>query len=202
MARRDVDAALAKFRRNGGVLRTADALAQGIHPETLYELRDKGRLTQLARGLYRLASAPEFSDPDLAIVATKAPESVVCLISALAFHGITTQVPRVVQIAVPRGKYAGLRLRSPPVRVYPVDPATFADGIEKHKIDGVPVRVYSVARTLVDCFKYRNKLGMDVAVEALRLARSRTGVSNREILPIARLLRQERVMGPYLEATS
>jgi predicted transcriptional regulator of viral defense system len=199
---RNVDAALATFRRHGGVLRTADALAKGIHPEALYKLRAEGRLTQLARGLYRLASAREFSNPDLAVVAAKAPDAVVCLISALAFHEITTQVPRAVHIAVPRGKYAGLRLRSPPVQVYPTDPVIFSEGIEIHKVDGVALRVYSVARTLVDCFKYRNKLGLNIAVEALRFARTRKKISNREILHFARLLRQERVMGPYLEANT
>jgi predicted transcriptional regulator of viral defense system len=199
---RDIDAALATFRRHGGVLRTADALAHGIHPEALYKLREEGHLTQLARGLYRLSTAREFSNPDLAVVATKAPEAVVCLVSALAFHEITTQVPRAVQIAVPRGKYAGLRLRSPPVQVYQVAPAAFAEGIETHKIDGIPVKVYSVARTLVDCFKYRNKIGLNIAVEALQFARTRKRISNREIVQYARLLRQERVMAPYLDATN
>lgn len=199
---RDINAALATFRRNGGVLKTAEALAQGIHPEALYKLREEGHLTQLARGLYRLTTAGEFSNPDLAVVATKAPEAVVCLVSALAFHEVTTQVPRTVQIAVPRGKYAGTRLRSPPVQVYPVAPATFAEGIEVHKIDGIPVRIYSVARTLVDCFKYRNKIGLSIAIEALQFAKSRKRTSNREILHFARMLRQEKVMAPYLEATN
>lgn len=199
---RSLEAALATFRRHGGVLRTADALAKGIHPEALYKLLKERELTQLARGLYRLASAREFSNPDFAVVATKAPEAVICLISALAFHEITTQVPRAVHIAVPRGKYAGLRLRSPPVRVYPFDPATFNEGIEVSKVDGISLRVYGVARTLVDCFKYRNKLGLNIAVEALRFARLRNNINNREILHFARLLRQERVIGPYLEATA
>ena len=125
-----------------------------------------------------------------------------CLISALAFHGITTQVPRVVHLAVPRGRYAGLRLRTPPVRIYRFDVPTFDQGIEPHPIDGVPVRIYSVARTIVDCFKYRNKLGLDVAVEALRFARARKRISNREILYFAHLLRQDRVMAPYLESVT
>ncbi len=181
-------------------MRSGAAIAQGIHPETLYRLVQDGQLVRLARGLYRLSSVREFSDPDLAVIAAKAPDAVVCLISALAFHGITTQVPRAVFIAVPRGRYAGLRLRTPPVRVYRFDATTFELGIETHEIDGRTLRVYSVARTLVDCFKYRNKLGLDVAVEALRLARSRKKIRNREILHTARLLRQERVMGPYLEA--
>lgn len=201
MARtRNAAQALAAFRERGGTLRTGQALDAGIHPATLYRLAAEGQVTRLTRGLYRLASAEEFSDPDLAVVAAKAPDAVVCLVSALAFHELTTQVPRTVQLAVPRGNYAALRLRSPPVTVYRFDPITFDEGIESHSVDGMVIRVYCVARTLVDCFKYRNKIGLDVAVEALRLARTRKRVTNQEILQFARLLRQERVMGPYLEA--
>jgi predicted transcriptional regulator of viral defense system len=183
-------------------MRTSQALVRGIHPATLYSLVEEGQLMRLARGLYRLASTQEFSNPDLAVVAAKAPDAVVCLISALSFHGITTQVPRVVHLAVPRGRYAGLRMRTPPVTIYRFDAATFEQGIEPHSVDGVPVRIYSVARTIVDCFKYRNKLGLDVAVEALRFARVRKRISNREILPFAHLLRLERVMAPYLESVT
>src|ERR1700736_5983527 len=183
---RDIQTALETFRQHGGVMRTNQALMRGIHPAALY----------------RLVSAHEFSNPDLAVVAAKAPDAVVCLISALAFHGITTQIPRVVQLAVPRGRYAGLRLRTPPVKIYRFDVPTFDQGIEPRPIDGVPVRIYSVARTIVDCFKYRNKLGLDVAIEALRFARARKRISNREILHFAQLLRQDRVMAPYLESVT
>src|SRR5216683_453330 len=150
---RDVQSALETFRQHGGVMKTSQALTQGVHPAALYRLVEDGQLIRLARGLYRLTATQEFSDPDLAVVAAKAPEAVVCLISALAFHGITTQVPRVVHLAVPRGRYAGLRLRTPPVRIYRFDLPTFDKGIEVHPIDGIPVRIYGVARTLVDCFK-------------------------------------------------
>ncbi|MCX7055899.1 MAG: type IV toxin-antitoxin system AbiEi family antitoxin domain-containing protein [Proteobacteria bacterium] len=201
MARtRNIEQALTAFRQRGGTLRTGEALGAGIHPATLYQLAAHGQLVRLTRGLYRLASAEEFSNPDLAVVAAKAPSAVVCLVSALAFHELTTQVPREVQLAVPRGKYAALRLKSPPVAVYRFDKTTFDAGIESHTVDGADIRVYNVARTLVDCFKFRNKIGLDVAVEALRFARSRRQVTNREILSYAKLLRQERVMGPYLEA--
>jgi predicted transcriptional regulator of viral defense system len=195
---RDVQTAIDTFRQHGGVMKTSQALLRGIHPAALYRLVENGQLTRLARGLYRLSSIREFSNPDLAVVAAKAPDAVVCLISALAFHEITTQIPRVVHLAVPRGRYAGLRLRTPPVKIYRFDVQTFDQGIEIHRIDGVPVRIYGVARTLVDCFKYRNKLGLDVAIEALRFARDRKRISNREILHFARLLRQDRVMAPYL----
>jgi predicted transcriptional regulator of viral defense system len=199
---RDIRSALETFRLQGGVMRTSQALTKGIHPAALYRLVENGQLKRLARGLYRLTSAHEFSNPDLAVVAAKAPDAVVCLISALAFHGITTQVPRAVYLAVPRGRYAGMRLDTPPVKIYRFDVPTFGQGIEVHVIDRVPVHIYSVARTLVDCFKYRNKLGLDVAIEALRFARVRKRVSNREILQFARLLRQDRVMAPYLESVT
>lgn len=199
---RDIQTAIETFRRHGGVMRTSQALLQGIHPAAFYRLVEDGQLTRLARGLYRLASTREFSNPDLAVVAAKAPDAVVCLISALSFHGITTQIPRVIHLAVPRGRYAGLRLRTPPVKMYRFDVPTFDQGIEVHRIDGVPLRIYGVARTLVDCFKYRNKLGLDVAIEALRFTRDRKRISNREILQFARLLRQDRVMAPYLESVT
>jgi predicted transcriptional regulator of viral defense system len=195
---RDLHSVLETFRQHGGVLRTGQALIRGIHPAALYSLVESGQLTRLARGLYRLTDAQEFSNPDLAVVASKAPDAVVCLISALSFHGITTQVPRAVYLAVPRGRYAGLRLRTPPVKIYRFDAATFDQGIESHRIDGVTVRIYGVARTLVDCFKYRNKLGLDVAIEALRFARERKRISNRKILHFARPLRQVRIISPYL----
>ncbi len=199
---RDLQSVLETFRQHGGVLRTGQALMRGIHPAALYSLVESGELTRLARGLYRLADAQEFSNPDLAVVAAKAPDAIVCLISALSFHGITTQVPRAVYLAVSRGRYAGLRLRTPPVNIYRFDAATFDLGIETHQIDGVTVRIYGVARTLVDCFKYRNKLGLDIAIEALHFARERKRISNREILHFARLLRQVRVISPYLESVT
>jgi predicted transcriptional regulator of viral defense system len=200
MASRDVTAALQALRRHAGAVRTKDALALGIHPATLYKLRDSGKLTELARGLYRLADAKESRNPDLAVVAARAPGAAVCLISALAFHNITTQIPAVVHLAVPRGKYHRLKLAPLPVRVYRFDPKTFDAGLETHELEGALIRVYSAARSVVDSFKFRNKIGLDVALEALRLARARKRVSNRQLLHYAGLLHVERLMRPYLEA--
>lgn len=199
---RDIPSALRVFRRHGGSLRTKDALALGIHPATLYSLRDSGQITELARGLYRLAGADEFANPDLAVVAVRAPDAAVCLVSALSFHGITTQIPSVVHLAVPRGNYHQMKLDPLPVQVYRYDARTFAAGLETHDIGGVKVKVYSVARTVVDVFKFRNKLGLEVAVEALRLARQRKKLQNRELLHFARLLRVETPMRPYVQAIS
>jgi len=191
--------AKAVFRRHRGVLRTSQALKLGIHPRILYHLRDTGWLVAVTRGVYRRADLPEPSHPDLLLVARRVPQAVMCLISALSFHSLTTQIPHEVQIALPRRtRYP--RLDHPPLRVFLMTGATYAEGIETHSIDGIPLRVYGPAKTVVDCFKFRNKIGIDVAVEALRLARERKHVTPRALLQYARLCRVERVMRPYLEA--
>lgn len=197
---RDIKAALQAFRLQGGALRTKQALALGIHPATLYGLRDSGELTQLSRGFYRLTEAREFENPDLAVVSARAPDAAVCLISALAFHGITTQVPAAVYLAVPRGSYHQLNLSPLPVHVFRYDAKTFDAGLESHDVGGWRLKVYGPARTVADCFKFRNKIGLDVALEALRLARASKKISTRELLRFARLLRVERTLQPYLQA--
>jgi predicted transcriptional regulator of viral defense system len=199
MTSRDITAALQALRRHRGAVRTKDALALGIHPAALYKLRDSGKLTELARGLYRLADAKEFRYPDLAVVAVRAPGAAVCLISALAFHNITTQIPAVVHLAVPRGKYHRLNLAPLPVHVYRFDPKTFDAGLETHELDGMRIKVYNPARSVVDSFKFRNKIGLDVALEGLRLGRERHKASIRGVLHYARLLRVDRVVQPYLQ---
>ncbi len=196
---RNLDAAVNAFRDKGGTLRTRDVLALGVHSDALYALRDSGRVVALDRGLYRLAEVDEAEHPDLAVVGARAPNAAVCLISALSYHGLTTQIPSSVHLAVPRGNYHSIKL-SMPVTVYRFDPKTFDEGLETHEIGGMPVRIYNAARTVVDCFKFRNKLGLDVAIEALRLARQRQRLQNRELLPFARLLRVEKLLSPYLQA--
>jgi predicted transcriptional regulator of viral defense system len=199
MKTRDLDTAIQAFRDKGGTLRTRDLITLGVHTDALYALRDSGKILELGRGLYRLAEADEAEHPDLAVVAARAPNAAVCLISALSYHGITTQIPSSIHLAVPRGSYHGIKL-SMPVTVYRFDPKTFNEGLEPHRIGGMPLKIYSAARTVVDCFKFRNKLGLDVALEALRLARQRKRAQNRELLHFARVLRVERPMSPYLQA--
>lgn len=187
------------FRRHRGVLRTARALKLGIHPRVLYRLRDSGRLVAVTRGVYRLADLPEPNQPDLLVVASRIPQAVICLISALSFYGLTTQVPHEVYVALPRGsRYP--RVQHPPIRVFLMTGAAYSEGSETHSVEGVQIRVYAPEKTVVDCFKFRNKIGIDVAVEALRLARERKRVTPRALLHYARLCRVERVMRPYLEA--
>jgi len=188
------------FRQHGGMMRTGEATAAGIHPGTLYGMRDLGEIECLARGLYRLAEAPPLGNVDLVTVALRVPDAVICLISALAFHEITTQVPHAVHVALASGAREP-RLRHPSLEIFEFGGQAFAAGIETHELDGVPVRIYSPEKTLADCFKYRNKIGVDVAVEALRLYAERGDVKVNEIMRFARICRVATVMRPYLEAT-
>lgn len=196
---KQVEAAKQIFRRHDGILRTGEALNHGIHRRTLYAMRDTGVLERLDRGLYRLADLPPLSDPDLITVARKIPQGVICLISALHFHNITTQIPHAVSIAVNRGTEPP-RLSFPPIQIYWFSGEAFAAGIEEHSIENTTVRVYSAEKTLADCFKYRNKIGMDTVLEALEFYRERMKPKPRKLMQFARICRVEKVMRPYLEA--
>jgi predicted transcriptional regulator of viral defense system len=139
------------------------------------------------------------ANPDLATVAKRVPHGVICLTSALAFHELTTQVPHEVHLAISRSSRPP-RLEFPPLHVYRFATEAFVIGIEVHMIDGVRVRIYSAEKTLADCFKYRNKMGMDVVLEALRAYRRRRKPQFQTVLEYARACRVERLMRPYLEA--
>lgn len=176
-----------------------EAVRLGVHPRTLYAMRDAGVLEQLGRGLYRLANLPPLGNPDLVAVGLRVPEGVLCLISALAVHEITTQIPHEVHLALKRGAEPP-RLDHPPVRVFWFSGKAFTEGIETHELDGIEIRVYGAAKTVADCFKYRNKLGLDVALEALGLyLREKHGPPD-DLVHFARVCRVEKVMRPYIEA--
>jgi len=181
------------------MLRTKEALHAGIHPRTLYAMRDDGVIEKLSRGLYRLADLPPLGDPDLVSVAGRAPGGVICLISALAFHKLTTQVPHEVYLAVSRDSEPP-RIDYPPVRVFRFSDKVFAQGIQTPQVDGVSLRIYSPEKTLADCFKYRNKLGLDVALEALRLYLGTRGRNVDLLMDFAKLCRVGKVVQSYLEA--
>ena len=191
--------ALALFREHGGILRTGEALALGIHPRTLYALRDAGQLQRLSRGVYRLADASPLAYPDLVSVAYQVPQGVICLISALSFHDLTTQVPHVVDVALRRGARRPA-VAYPPVRFFWFSEPAWQAGCAEQRLDGVAVRLYAPAKTVADCFKYRHKLGLDIAVEALRRLVRRSDFQVPTLLEYARVCQVATVIRPYLEA--
>jgi predicted transcriptional regulator of viral defense system len=162
-------------------------------------MRNSGLLEQIGRGLYRLADLPPLANPDWIPIFSKVPRAVICLISALSYHELTTQVPHYIDIALPSHAQAP-RVDGLPLRVFWFSPHAFEAGIQKVAIDGCPIRIYSPEKTLADCFKYRRKIGLDIAVEALRLYRERRKPQIKELVQYARICRVERVMQPYLQA--
>lgn len=199
MARDKFEQARAVFRDQGGILRMSEALRHGISRHTLYSMVNAGHIEKLRRGLYRLSDLPPLGNPDLVAVSKRVPNGVVCLISALFFHDITTVVPHEVYVAVAAHSQAP-DIGYPPVRVFWFSGEAFTAGIETHRLDGVDVPVYSAEKTIADCFKCRNKIGLDTAIEGLRLYQERIGVKVDNLMGFARICRVDNVMRPYVEA--
>lgn len=186
---------------NRAIFRLAEARALGLHPEQVRRLTRRGELTRLGRGLYSPASAAPTEHHTLAEIAKRVPRGIVCLLTALRFHALGSQHPREVWIAVDRR--AGIpRIDVAPVRVIRISGEALAAGIDEHIIEGVRVRITSPARTVVDCFKFRNRLGVDVAVEALRDYRRLRKGSADELWLQAERLRMARVLRPYWDSLS
>jgi len=189
---------LSLAKRRGSITRQVVARA-GIHTQTLSRLVQAGALERVSRGRYRLPDAPITENHGLALVAAAVPKAVICLMSALRFHDIGTQLPHEVWIALDR-RSRRPALSWPRLRVHRFGGKTLTEGIETHRIEGESVKVYCVAKTLADVFKYRNKVGLDVALEALRESWRARRFTMDEIHRYARLCHVERVMRPYLEA--
>lgn len=177
----------------------SEALKLGITRYMLYTLRDKGIIEQISRGVYRLADLPPVSNPDLMTVSIRFPSAVICLVSALAFHDITTQIPHNVSVAVARNAHVP-SLDYPPLVVYRFSGKAYKYGVEEYLIDNVRIKIYSPEKTLADCFKFRNKIGMDVVLEALTLYKKRKNPNIPELIKSAEICRIKNVMMPYLEA--
>jgi len=188
------------FRKNGGQLRMSEAIAHGITRYMLYSLRDKGIIEPVSRGVYRLMELPPISNPDLVTISLRFPNAVICLISALSYHNITTQIPHVVSVAVPRDSRIP-SLDYPPIQTHRFSDEAYNAGIENHVIDGAHVKIYNPEKTLADCFKFRNKIGMEVVLEALKLYRFRQKFNLEKLLTYAEVCRVKNIMTPYLEAT-
>ena len=189
---------LARHRR---VLRAADVRAQGWSPQLLIRLHQAGKLHRLGRGLYALPDAEVTEHQTLIEVCQRVPKAVLCLLSALQWHEIGTQLPHEVWVALPEGTQAPAP-GYPALRITRLRGAAYSDGIQTVAEHGAPIRVYSAAKTVTDCFKFRNKIGLDVALEALKDAWRSRKVTMDELGHFAKINRVERVMQPYLEAVT
>ena len=187
--------------RQKGLLRASDLDAIDAPRVVLTRLTAAGVLERVGRGLYRLPDAQGSEFESLATVATKVPQAVFCLLTALQFHELTTQLPRQIWIAMPRGSHVP-RIDYPPIKMVQMTGDVYTAGIEEHLRDGMKLRVYGAAKTVVDCFKHRNKIGLDVALEALKDAWRSRKVTMAELSHFAKINRVERVMQPYLEAVT
>ena len=187
------------FEKNGGILRTTEALKLGVSPRTLYEMRDANELRTLSRGVYQLSSRDVPSHPELVIVGRRLPKAVVCLISALHFHQLTTQVPHYTYVALPMGSPQP-KIDYPPLDIVRLSGKCMTSGVEVYEINRTPIHIFGVAKTVADCFRFRNKIGIDVAIEALREALQSRKVTVSQISEFARINRVTNVMRPYLEA--
>ncbi|MBK9990941.1 MAG: AbiEi antitoxin N-terminal domain-containing protein [Verrucomicrobia bacterium] len=190
---------LMKAFKTATMLPSKELEARGLQRGDIQAAVRSGVISRVASGLYRFSEAEVTENHSLVQASRIVPHGVVCLLSALRFHETTTQAPHEVWLAVPRDSW---RPKAKGIRLVQFAKNALGEGIEAHKIEGAVVRVTSLARTVADCFKFRNKIGLDVAVEALRDVRSRRKCSVDELLRQARLCRVAKVMQPYLEALS
>ena len=186
------------FVSHGGQLRMNEAMKLGITRYMFYSLRDKGVIEELSRGLYRLAELPVIDEPDLVTVSLRCSKAVICLISALAYHDITTQIPHDIFIAIPKKSHIPV-FDYPPVQSYQFSKSSYKAGITVHSISNVPVQIYNPEKTIADCFKFRNRIGMDVVLEALKLYKIRKHFNPLKLMKYAKICRVEEVIRPYLE---
>lgn len=190
---------LLDYVRKNSIIRACELDDLGISRVYLTRLVRDGRLERISRGLYQRPESDITRHFTLIQAAKRVPSGVICLLSALSFHDFTTQLPHQVWIAIERGKWeAGIR--DLPLRFFEFSGKAFHEGIETHTVQGVDIRVYHPAKTVADCFKYRNKIGLDVALEALREGQRARKCTNEELWHYANVCRVANIMRPYLEA--
>ncbi len=188
------------FKSKAGIVRFSDILKAGFHTDTISALIKEGKVEKIARGIYKLTGRNHAFEryPDFVTTSIQAPRGVICLLSALSFYEITTEIPRYVDIAIPQGTHA-YKIKYPPVRLYRFSFKSWKSGIEKHDIEGYEIKVYSLAKTIADCFKFRNKIGVNIAREALKSAIKEKGVKPTEIMHYAKICRVDKIIKPIME---
>ena len=186
------------IKKRGGVASYAEIIRAGFNKTHLRASLNSSQIQKVDRGLYRLSDGTLLSNPDLVAVSIKVPKGTVCLLSALAFHEATNEIPKYVNIAISRGVHAN-KIKYPPVKFYRFAPNVWKAGIEKHEIEGHEIKVYNLAKTIADCFKFRNKIGIDVARDALKVAVTEKNIAPKEIMQYAKICRVDKIIKPILE---
>jgi predicted transcriptional regulator of viral defense system len=187
------------FEKHNGLLRVSEAVRLGVPEHIVYEMSEKGELIKEARGLYRLADSDPPGNPDLVQVSLLVPKGVICLISALYFYEITTQIPHSVYVALPQNA-ARPRLKVPPLEVFWVTNSLHSVGVDVHVLDGVKVKIYDLEKTIADCFKFRKRIGEEVALEALKEYVNQPTMDVHKLLEYAKINRVEKRIAPYLKS--
>jgi len=187
------------FKINGGFLRYSEAIKQGIHPRVLYELVELGIVEKLQRGLYALTDLPDIEEPDFVAISKMMPEGVISLISALSFHRLTVQIPRWIDIAVPQ-KYIPPKINHPPVKIHWFSDKFYKAGVEKYNFGGTEIKIYSREKSIIDCFRLRKKVGIEIAIEVLKNYLKQDNINMNLLLDYAKDSRVIKIVEPYLQA--
>ena len=184
--------------KNGGFASSAELVRAGFYKAIIYSALKDGLIDRVRHGVYSLAGALDLSHPDLVTASIVVPNGVICLITALSFYEVTDEIPHQIDIAVTKG-YGNKGTDKLPLKLYYFSRETWKQGIEEHDIDGQKIRIYSIAKTLADCFKFRNQIGMDIARSALKNALEQKKVDKREIMKYATICRVTNIIKPILE---
>jgi predicted transcriptional regulator of viral defense system len=195
----NIQTAKQAFRKHNGLLRMATAIREGVHRRTLYGMLETGAIERLSRGLYKLSGPTSLTHPDLVTTTLRISHGVICLISALSFHELTTQIPHEVYVAIP-ATARWPHINYPPIRAFRFSGVAYSAGVETHRLDRVSVRIYSREKTIADCFRYRNKIGLDVCIEALRFYKQQRRLNIDALMRFAKTCRVTKIIQPYLEA--
>ena len=187
------------FKKHNGILRASNAVELGVPPHIIYKMVETGDLIREAQGIYRLKGSASLSNPDLVQISLRIPRAVVCLISALSLHNLTTETPHQIYIALPRDVKTP-RIEYPPIKVFHLSEKPYLAGIEEIKLDGVNIKIYGPEKTIADCFKFRTKIGIDIALEALKDYLRSPYFDIQRMMTYAKVNRVENIMRPYLEA--
>jgi predicted transcriptional regulator of viral defense system len=187
------------FEKHNGTLRVSQAVRLGVPEHIVYEMIEQGELVKEARGIYRLSDSDPLSNPDLVQVSLLVPKAVICLISALYFYELTTQIPHSIYIALPQNT-GKPRLKYPPLEVFWVTNSLHSIGVETHVLDGVKVKIYNREKTVADCFKFRKRIGEEIALEALKDYVKQPKLDVHKLLQYAKINRVEKRIMPYLKS--